>query len=283
MGADEYVGKPYDGGYLVLRATELVSQRSAARGAAEDGASAVIGKKILVVDDSPTYRESLSQLLGQEGCDVIPAQSGEEALSLLAVEQVDCVIMDLLMPGMGGLEAARRIKASGASGHIPIVILTGHDDAATRREGSRIGVEDFVVKAPELAMLRTRLRSLFRRRSTPVPGTDRRPAKRRALGSSPDDPPPSSRGDVDVSLLAPPPGSLFERVVAASGLSSVIGPRTIGRACRRAGVDPLSMSPEDLHRALPAIRDALRMFLTDEDSQRGVAAISQLARSAASG
>ncbi|WP_437971376.1 response regulator [Sorangium sp. So ce260] len=279
MGADEYVGKPYDGSYLALRATELASQHSTARRAAEGSGSALIGKKILVVDDSPTYRASLAQLLRNDGCDVIPAQSGEEALSLLSVEGVDCVIMDLLMPGMGGMEAARRIKQSGATCHIPVVILTGHDDPATREEGARIGVEDFVLKAPELTMLRARLRSLLRSRPAPAAGGG---ATQRRAGSSPDHAPASSRAGTGARSVIPPAGSLFERVVAVSGLSSVIGPSTIVRACRRAGIEPWSMSPEDLHRALPAIHETLRMFLNEEDSERGIAAISLLARDAAS-
>ncbi|WP_437840461.1 response regulator [Sorangium sp. So ce1153] len=278
MGADEYVGKPYDGGYLALRATELVNQRSSARRATEGTGPALIGKKILVVDDSPTYRASLAQVLRQDGCDVIPAQSGEEALSLLAIEGVDCVIMDLLMPGMGGLEAARRIKQAGSLCHIPVVILTGHDDAETREEGARIGVEDFVLKAPELTMLKSRLRGLFRQKPAASAAGGGAPPRR--AGSSPDQAPQSSRsGSLSV---VPASGSLFERVVAVSGLSSVIGPSTIVRACRRAGIEPRSMSPEDLHRALPAIHETLRMFLNEEDSERGIAAISMLAREAAS-
>ncbi|WP_437580864.1 response regulator [Sorangium sp. So ce887] len=282
MGADEYVGKPYDGSYLVLRATELASQHSTARRAAEGSGSALIGKKILVVDDSPTYRTSLAQLLRHDGCDVIPAQSGEEALSLLSVEGVDCVIMDLLMPGMGGLEAARRIKQSVGTSHIPVVILTGHDDPATRAEGARIGVEDFVLKAPELTMLRARLRGLFRNRPAPATGGAGGGAPPRRAGSSPDQAPPSSRAGTGARSVIPAAGSLFERVVAVSGLSSVIGPSTMVRACRRAGIEPWSMSPEELHRALPAIHETLRMFLSEEDSERGIAAISLLARDAAS-
>ncbi|MGK3971108.1 response regulator [Sorangium sp. So ce118] len=278
MGADEYVGKPYDGGYLALRATELVHQRSSARRATEGTGPALIGKKILVVDDSPTYRASVAQVLRQDGCDVIPAQSGEEALSLLAIEGVDCVIMDLLMPGMGGLEAARRIKQSGSLCHIPVVILTGHDDAETREEGARIGVEDFVLKAPELTMLKSRLRGLFRQKPAASAAGGGAPPRR--AGSSPDQAPSSSR--TGARSVVPASGSLFERVVAVSGLSSVIGPSTIVRACRRAGIEPRSMSPEDLHRALPAIHETLRMFLNEEDSERGIAAISMLAREAAS-
>jgi DNA-binding response OmpR family regulator len=275
--ADEYVGKPYDGNYLVLRAAELVSQRSTARRATGAGAPIVTGKKVLVVDDSPTYRAALAQLLRQGGCDVIPAQSGEEALSLLAVERVDCVIMDLLMPGMGGLEAARRMKRSGALCHIPVILLTGHEDAGTREEGAEIGVDDVVLKTPELALLKTRLRSLFRPRA--AQGPEAAVPSRRA-GPPLDEAPPSSHARAGPSSVAPAADSLFDQVVAASGLSSVIGPSTIVRACRRAGIAPRSMSPEDLHRALPAIHEALRLFLNEEDSSRGIAAISLLARGA---
>ncbi|AUX21503.1 uncharacterized protein SOCEGT47_019890 [Sorangium cellulosum] len=349
VGADEHVEKPYDGGALVLRATELASQHGAALRSSGGGTSAVTGKRILVVDDSPTYRATVVQLLRQDGCDVVPAQSGDEALSLLAVERVDGVIIDLLMPGMGGLETARRIKSADALRHIPVVILTGHDDADTRAEGARIGVDDFVLKTPEIAMLRTRLRGLFRSRvvlgaeggaptrgagsSSPPDGASTRGAgsssppdgatSRRAGSSSPPDgatsrrtgsssppdgatsrrtgsssPPdgassrrtgssldevPSSQhaGSGPGSAAPPAAGSLFDQVVAASGLSSVIGPSTIIRACLRAGIEPRSMSPEDLHRALPAIHETLRLFLTEEDSNRGIAAISQLARAAA--
>jgi len=276
--ADEYVAKPYDGAYLVLRAVELVSQRSTVLRSTGSGAFVVTGKKVLVVDDSPTYRAALTQLLRQGGCDVIQAQSGEEALSLLAVERVDCVIMDLLMPGMGGLEAARRMKRSGALCHIPVILLTGNNDAEIREEGAEIGVDDFVLKTPELSMLKTRLRSLFRPRTTQ--GTEAAVAVRRA-GSPLDEAPPSSHVHATTGSVAPAADSLFDQVVAASGLASVIGPSTIVRACRRAGIAPRSMSPEDLHRALPAIHETLRLFLNEEESSRGIAAISLLARGAA--
>jgi hypothetical protein len=70
-------------------------------------------------------------------------------------------------------------------------------------------------------------------------------------------------------------------VIQASGLDTVIGPRTIFRACKRAGVEPLSMSTADLSRALPSIHTTLRFFLSDEEYRRSVAALSLLVRPAA--
>lgn len=262
-GADEYIGKPYDHRYLVLRACELVRQHGASTTAPNMRGRPLAGRKFLVVDDSPTYLHALAQTLRDDGCEVIPAQSGEEALELLAIEQVDCVIMDLLMPGMGGLEATRRIKGDPATSHTPVLILTGHDDGPTRAEGDRIGVDDYVIKSPELHFFKARLRAVLRSH----------PAKQ---SHAPEDAPRSAEVDLSAVLRI----SLFEQVVTASGLSSVIGPSTISRACRRAGVEPLSMSPADLIHALPAIQDTLRVFLNETEHQRRIDAIAALAESA---
>jgi DNA-binding response OmpR family regulator len=262
-GADEYIGKPYDHRYLVLRACELVRQSGTSATAPNVRGRPLTGRKLLVVDDSPTYLHALAQTLRDDGCEVISAHSGEEALDLLAVEQVDCVIMDLLMPGIGGLEAARRIKDNPATSHTPVLILTGHDDGPTRAEGARIGVDDYVIKSPELHFFKTRLRAVLRPRPAEHPVAQ-------------EDAPRSSEVDVSAVLRS----SLFQQVVAASGLSSVIGPSTISRACRRAGVEPLSMCPEDLIRALPAIQDTLRVFLNEVEQQRRINTIAALAESA---
>jgi DNA-binding response OmpR family regulator len=278
VGADEYIGKPYDIGYLILRATALAGKHQSALASTSGGAAgALVGKKLLVVDDSPTYRATLAQVLRQDGCDVIPAQSGEEALTLLAVELVDCVIMDLLMPGIGGMEAARRIKASPATSHIPVVILTGQDDPATRAEGEAIGVDDFVIKSPELPLLKVRLRGLFRRKAGG--SVESRPTWKPEPKRSPDEAPTSTR--VEGGPTSAVPGSLLDQVVAASGLSSVIGPSTIARACRRAGVEPRSMSPADLQRALPTIQETMRLFLSADEYARSVTALALLVTRAA--
>jgi DNA-binding response OmpR family regulator len=271
-GADEYVGKPYDSAYITKCARELIRAQEAP--SSLSGSSSFGGKKILIVDDSPTYLESLAQLLRQDGHDVVLARSGEEALELLAVELVDAVILDLLMPGIGGVETCRRIRKDLAWRHIPVMMLTGRDDEEARREGLLAGVDEFVVKSPELELLRVRLRSLLRKKRL-----------EHMNGGGPAEAPPPATGaarssrrhaDADERAIA----TLFDRVIGVCGLPYVIGPSTIERACKRAGVDAKTMSPGDLWRALPAIRDTLSLFFPREEAERRVEAIASLARTA---
>jgi DNA-binding response OmpR family regulator len=160
VGADEYIGKPYDTGYLVQRVRELMNRSSDVVSVGPDSDQP---GKLLAVDDSPTYLDALARVLREDGHDIILARSGEEALDLLLFERVDCVIIDLLMPGIGGMEAARRIRSNPATRMVPIMILTGRDEPRDRHIGAQIGVDEFVIKSPELWMLKVQLRGLLRR------------------------------------------------------------------------------------------------------------------------
>lgn len=266
-GADEYVGKPYDSAYIAKCARALAMGPTSASAHSEPTHT---GKKILVVDDSPTYLDALAEILREDGHDVVLAHSGEEALDLLAIESVDAIILDLLMPGIGGLEACRRIRASPAQQHIPVMMLTGRDDKEARAQGMDAGVDEFVVKSPELALLKVRVRALLRRKRFEHEG--------RGSGEWA---PESSTHAVSSRLTEIPRDSLLHRVVMESGLSAVIGPTTIARACRRVGVDAKTMSPSDLARALPTIRETIRLFLTPEETERRVRAIATLTKSSA--
>lgn len=262
FGADEYIGKPYDVGYLVQRAREFMSRYGSIPAPAPDSGRP---GKILAVDDSPTYLDALARVLREDGHDIILARSGEEALELLMYQSVECVIMDLLMPGMGGMEAARRIRSDASLKTIPIMILTGRDEPRDRHVGAQIGVDEFVIKSPELSMLKVQLRGLLRR----VRRTKRAREKEDSI------PPPSSMSLISNQVIA---GSLLDKVITASGLSTVIGPSTIARACLRAGVDAKSMSEIDLRRALPEIEEILRVFFSGEERRRRLAAITALAQ-----
>ncbi|HZF51325.1 MAG TPA: response regulator [Polyangiaceae bacterium] len=264
-GADEYVGKPYDSAYMARCAQALALGPASAPPSVEPGHR---GKKILVVDDSPTYLEALGELLREDGHDVVLARSGDEALNLLSIELVDAILLDLLMPGMDGLETCRRIRSNPAQRHILVMMLTGRDDQEARTQGLRAGVDLFVVKSPELELLKVRVRGLLRRKRGEGPESrDAREApKSRTISGSwrrPDDLPRET---------------LLDRVVLESGLSSVIAPTTIARACKRVGVDAKTMSPSDLARALPMIRDTLSTFLPPEEAELRVRAIASLTR-----
>jgi hypothetical protein len=148
------------------------------------------------------------------------------------------------------------------------MMMTGREDAESRFEGMQAGVDEFVVKSPELELLKVRLRALLKKKR---PDVDPREAEMI--------PPPASSG-LWRQQDEVPPGSLLYTVVTKSGLSSLIGPSTIARACQRAGVDARTMTPADLLRAVPAIRDTLGMFLTREEAHRRGEAIAALAREA---
>src|SRR5690606_31204614 len=110
---------------LVL--ARLAAALRASPEAAPTSASLMSPKKIMAVDDSPTYLDVLANTLNGEGYDVISARSGEEALELLSAQPVDCILLDRAMPGLDGNAVCRRVKASAATRDIPLIMLTGEE------------------------------------------------------------------------------------------------------------------------------------------------------------
>jgi two-component system, OmpR family, response regulator MprA len=117
--------------------------------------------KILVVDDERAVRESLRRALALEGYEVDLAENGEEALERLGRAEPDAVILDVLMPGMDGLEVSRRLRKRGS--HVPILMLTARDAVENRVEGLDAGADDYVTKPFALEELLARVRALLRR------------------------------------------------------------------------------------------------------------------------
>ena len=159
-GADAFVRK---------EDLELVLARLSAvlRGAVNERTQAeslLDPKRILAVDDSSTYLNELSTVLREDGYEVIAARSGEEALEWLATQQVDCILLDLVMPGLDGIETCRRIKASPTFRDIPLVMLTAHEDRGAMIEGLSTGADDFIAKSSEFEVLLARVRAQLRRK-----------------------------------------------------------------------------------------------------------------------
>lgn len=118
--------------------------------------------KILVVDDERAVRESLRRALELEGYEIDLAGDGGEALSTLGDdEQPDAVILDVLMPGVDGLEVCRRLRAMG--NHVPVLMLTARDEVENRVAGLDAGADDYVTKPFALEELLARVRALLRR------------------------------------------------------------------------------------------------------------------------
>jgi len=118
--------------------------------------------RVLVADDERPIRFLMEKELPRAGCVVTQAESGEDALERLRDEEFDVVLLDLKMPGMGGMEALRRIRESGAGAEI--VVLTGHPDVTTAIEAMKLGAYDYLTKPFKLAEVEVVLRRAAERR-----------------------------------------------------------------------------------------------------------------------
>jgi signal transduction histidine kinase len=118
--------------------------------------------RILIVDDVRRNVELLKVMLTPEGYLLLTATSGEEALGLLADQQPDLILLDVMMPGMDGYEVAGKIKENPATRNIPVIMLTALDDRNSRMLGLNAGAEDFLTKPVDRAELCVRVRNLLR-------------------------------------------------------------------------------------------------------------------------
>lgn len=103
-------------------------------------------KKILVVDDSPTERHYLNEILVKGGFEVVTSDSGEDALRKAKSLQPDLILMDVVMPGMNGFQATRAITRDEATKNIPVLICTTKAQETDRIWGLRQGARDYMVK-----------------------------------------------------------------------------------------------------------------------------------------
>jgi signal transduction histidine kinase len=122
--------------------------------------------RVLVVDDSAQNRLVAGGHLEAAGYEVLMASSGEEALEVLAKEHVDLVVLDVLMPGIGGFEACRRIRATPGIADTPILFLTALGDREATTPALEAGGDDLLPKPFHRAELLLRARALIRQRLT---------------------------------------------------------------------------------------------------------------------
>jgi two-component system NtrC family sensor kinase len=160
-GADAYLEKGVETSVILARLAALLRSTGAP---AVDEAGLLGPKKILAVDDSLTYLEELSEQLRQSGYDVLKARSGEEALELLAIQEPDCILLDVVMPGLSGYETCRRIKEAPRLRDIPLLMLSARDERDAMLEGINVGADDYIPKSSDYDVLRARLRAQLRRK-----------------------------------------------------------------------------------------------------------------------
>jgi len=161
-GADAFVRKDEEIDVILARLAAVLRQRDVP--SMEEAQSLLGPKRILAVDDSLTYLHELADALRGEGFDVVLARSGEEALELLAVQSVDCILLDLLMPGLSGQETCRQIKSAQGLRDTPLIMLTALDDRDAMIAGLSAGADDYISKSGEFGVIKARVRAQMRRK-----------------------------------------------------------------------------------------------------------------------
>ncbi len=122
---------------------------------------------ILVVDDEPTIADVVSRYLERAGYSARVAADGPGALRCAGEQRPDLVVLDLMLPGMDGLEVMRRLREYGEGPRVSVILLTAKGEHADRIAGLRLGADDYVVKPFSPAELVARVDAVLRRLATP--------------------------------------------------------------------------------------------------------------------
>jgi len=128
-----------------------------------------MGQLVLVVDDDPTVSDVVRRYLERADFEVTLASDGMAALAAAAARRPDLVVLDLMLPGLDGLEVCRRLRESDPD--VPVVMLTALGDEADRVVGLSLGADDYVTKPFSPRELVLRVQSVLRRASRPVDAT----------------------------------------------------------------------------------------------------------------
>jgi two-component system alkaline phosphatase synthesis response regulator PhoP len=131
---------------------------------------------IFVIEDEEDIQELITYTLMKEGYDARGFTNGEDALAQLRNGKADCVILDIMLPGIDGLDLARTMKNTPATKHVPIIMLTAKGEEADIVAGLELGADDYIVKPFSPRILIARLRAVLRRRQQ-GPVEDQRPVK----------------------------------------------------------------------------------------------------------
>jgi DNA-binding response OmpR family regulator len=125
---------------------------------------------VLVVDDEPTVREVVASYLRRDGHDVLEAADGAAAMELFATDPPDLIVLDMMLPGVNGLDILRRVRSAS---DVPVIMLTARAEESDRVAGLELGADDYVVKPFSPRELAARVNGVLRRtngRAITAPG-----------------------------------------------------------------------------------------------------------------
>lgn len=116
---------------------------------------------ILIIDDSPTELHMFQGMLEKSGFDVLVADSGEEGIRQAQASRPDCILMDIVMPGMNGFQATRRLSQDPRTADIPVIMVTTKDQETDKIWGMRQGAVEYIVKPVSQKQLVTRINAVM--------------------------------------------------------------------------------------------------------------------------
>src|SRR5690349_21372038 len=119
-------------------------------------------QQVLIVDDGQADRALLEVLLDRRGYETRSVESGEAAMEAVAAHPPDLILLDMVLPGMNGLQVARNLKTEEKTRSIPIIMVTGYSDRESRLAALEAGAEDFLSKPIDSVELWVRVRNLLR-------------------------------------------------------------------------------------------------------------------------
>lgn len=117
--------------------------------------------RVMIVDDSPTDALNLKKILLKAGHEVIEASSGNDAIPRVRTEQPDCVVMDVVMPGINGFQATRTLSRDPSTAQIPIIVCSSKSQETDRLWAMRQGAREYLVKPIKEGELLSKLRSVL--------------------------------------------------------------------------------------------------------------------------
>jgi CheY-like chemotaxis protein len=120
------------------------------------------GSRVLIADDNEQNRELLDAYLADEGYEILMANDGQETLEVVAAQQPDLILLDIMMPRMSGYEVCEKLKADPETQSIPVLMVTALNETNDMEKAVQSGCDDFLTKPVNQLELKTRVRSLLR-------------------------------------------------------------------------------------------------------------------------
>jgi len=164
-GIADYLSKPIDMDDMAARIREVASRfehKTNEDPESEPTADSVTPISVMLVDDEVEFLSSMKRVLERRNMEVVTATNGEQCLALLENVAVDVVVLDVKMPGMGGLEVLRLIRKDHPN--VQVILLTGHPSLNAAMEAIKLGAHEYLEKPPDIQQLATTIRSLFKYR-----------------------------------------------------------------------------------------------------------------------